>query len=309
MLLKPTGTTPLNQQADFALTLASRVPPESPQENVARIPGQGGQGGQGGGGRKRARCGAITPAAPKVWPCWPSSRARRMQGLTPALPEQPCLRWPTTRISLPTQSPSPARRERPIPSPGWIWNNFARTQKWIRLLAARVALEAEVLAVADPEAVDPVAAVAVVLAEVEAVLVAAAGAVEAAEVAAAGEVGPRFRRRRIRQFPQLQAQSAPRRFLLDRWKQRAERRSFRHQSGKRAAQPSYAQNQFGLTFMGQPYIPHVIEHDTKDVIFFNADRAALFFSIQPIRQRALGCRARGKFVWPHHPGRCPDYDL
>ena len=40
-LLKPTGTTPVNQQADFALTLASRVPPESPQENVARIPGQG----------------------------------------------------------------------------------------------------------------------------------------------------------------------------------------------------------------------------------------------------------------------------
>jgi hypothetical protein len=35
-------------------------------------------------------------------------------------------------------------------------------------------------------------------------------------------------------------------------------------------QPSYAQNQFGLTFLGTPYIPHVIEHDTRDVIFFNA---------------------------------------
>ncbi len=34
-------------------------------------------------------------------------------------------------------------------------------------------------------------------------------------------------------------------------------------------QPSYAQNQFGLTFMGAPYIPRLIEHDTKDVIFFN----------------------------------------
>ena len=56
VLLKPTGTTPLNQQADFALTLASRVPPESPQENVARNPGQGGPGaqagGQGGGSRQ-----------------------------------------------------------------------------------------------------------------------------------------------------------------------------------------------------------------------------------------------------------------
>ena len=35
-------------------------------------------------------------------------------------------------------------------------------------------------------------------------------------------------------------------------------------------QPSYAQNQFGLTFVGAPYIPHVIEHDTKDILFLNA---------------------------------------
>ena len=34
-------------------------------------------------------------------------------------------------------------------------------------------------------------------------------------------------------------------------------------------QPSYAQNQFGLTFLGTPYIPHLNEHDTKDTIFFN----------------------------------------
>jgi hypothetical protein len=34
-------------------------------------------------------------------------------------------------------------------------------------------------------------------------------------------------------------------------------------------QPSYAQNQFGLTFLGTVYIPHVIEHDTKDTIFLN----------------------------------------
>ena len=35
-------------------------------------------------------------------------------------------------------------------------------------------------------------------------------------------------------------------------------------------QPSYAENQFGATFFGAPYIPHLIEHDTKDIIFFNA---------------------------------------
>lgn len=33
-------------------------------------------------------------------------------------------------------------------------------------------------------------------------------------------------------------------------------------------QPSYAQNQFGLTFMGAPYIPHLIQNDKKDIIFF-----------------------------------------
>ena len=32
-LIKPTGSSPVNQQADFALTLASRVPPETPQES------------------------------------------------------------------------------------------------------------------------------------------------------------------------------------------------------------------------------------------------------------------------------------
>src|SRR5580704_11248860 len=58
-LLKPTGTTPVNQQADFALTLASRVPPESPQENVARIPGQGGQGAQGGQGGSGRQAGTV----------------------------------------------------------------------------------------------------------------------------------------------------------------------------------------------------------------------------------------------------------
>ena len=35
-------------------------------------------------------------------------------------------------------------------------------------------------------------------------------------------------------------------------------------------QPSYAQNQFGLTFFGAPYIPRLLEHDTKDILFVNA---------------------------------------
>ncbi len=35
----PTAVPPANQQADFALTLASRVPPETAQENAPRRPG------------------------------------------------------------------------------------------------------------------------------------------------------------------------------------------------------------------------------------------------------------------------------
>jgi hypothetical protein len=38
--------------------------------------------------------------------------------------------------------------------------------------------------------------------------------------------------------------------------------------GQAITQPSYATNRFGLTYAGTPYIPHVIEHDRKDFLFF-----------------------------------------
>jgi trimeric autotransporter adhesin len=38
--------------------------------------------------------------------------------------------------------------------------------------------------------------------------------------------------------------------------------------GQPSVQPSYAQNQFGFTFLGSPYVPRILTHDTKDVIFF-----------------------------------------
>ncbi len=38
--------------------------------------------------------------------------------------------------------------------------------------------------------------------------------------------------------------------------------------GQQFAQPAYASNRFGLVFAGAPYIPHVIEHDKKDYLFF-----------------------------------------
>ena len=38
--------------------------------------------------------------------------------------------------------------------------------------------------------------------------------------------------------------------------------------GQTVSQPSYQSNRFGLTFIGAPYLPHLITHDTKDFIFF-----------------------------------------
>ncbi|MGC2163436.1 MAG: TonB-dependent receptor [Silvibacterium sp.] len=37
--------------------------------------------------------------------------------------------------------------------------------------------------------------------------------------------------------------------------------------GEEINQPSYASNRFGATLIGVPYIPHLIEHDTRDFIF------------------------------------------
>jgi hypothetical protein len=38
--------------------------------------------------------------------------------------------------------------------------------------------------------------------------------------------------------------------------------------GQQITEPGYGQNQFGLTFIGVPYIPKLLEHDDKDFVFF-----------------------------------------
>ena len=38
--------------------------------------------------------------------------------------------------------------------------------------------------------------------------------------------------------------------------------------GQTVSQPSYQSNRFGLTFLGAPYIPHILTSDRKDFIFF-----------------------------------------
>ncbi|GGG96316.1 TonB-dependent receptor [Silvibacterium dinghuense] len=39
--------------------------------------------------------------------------------------------------------------------------------------------------------------------------------------------------------------------------------------GAEVEQPSYDSNKFGLTFLAAPYIPKILEHDTKDFVFFS----------------------------------------
>jgi hypothetical protein len=39
--------------------------------------------------------------------------------------------------------------------------------------------------------------------------------------------------------------------------------------GPEVNQPAYASNRFGATLIGVPYIPHLVEHDTRDFVFFS----------------------------------------
>ena len=175
-LVKPTATTPSNQQADFTLTLASRIPPESPQENAEETrlkpPGRG------------ERCGEIAAAGRRIWPCLQPLPGRQTQELTAAQREQPCLRWRIIRISPLTRLPSRGRQAQRIPLPVWTWNNFARTRSWIsrsQAGEARAAKEVAADRVVDPE---EVRAAAVVLEEEVLEVVAAASAEGDAAVAA-----------------------------------------------------------------------------------------------------------------------------
>ncbi len=224
----------------------------------------------------------MPAAEPKIWPCWRNSQAPRIQGSAPEPPGPPCLRSPTTLISPPTQLPSPGRPAPPIPSPAWTWSSFAKTRSSISHFPAAARAVQEVAA---DKAADP------------------------AEEARRWRRRRRFRRRwwfrwrrrrcggrggrggrggggggfgNFRNFKPNQPHGA---FFWTGGNSALNANPFpiRAQNG---AQPSYAQNQFGLTFMGAPYIPHLIEHDTKDVIFFNASGQRSSFALQPIRHRA-----------------------
>ncbi len=118
---------------------------------------------------------------------------------------------------------------------------------------------------ADPEAAVPEAAV--LVAEVEEVS-AVAAEVAAAGVAVAGVGGGGFGGGGFGNFRNFKPNQPHGAFFWTGGNSALNANPFPIR-GEAQQQPSYAQNQFGLTFMGAPYIPHLIEHDTKDVIFFN----------------------------------------
>ena len=173
-----------------------------------------------------------------------------------------------------------------------------------------MAREAEVLGAVDPEVV-ALAAEAAALAAVEVVLVAVEAvawrrrvAAAAAEVAGRGFGGGGFGN--FRNFKPNQPHGA---FFWTGGNSALNAAPFDIRPESEQQQPSYAANQFGLTFMGQPYIPHVIEHDTKDVIFFNLTGQR---SSSPFNQYASvpsAAERDGDLSGLTTSGRRPDHDL
>ncbi len=236
-LLKPTAMSPANQQADFALTLASRVPPESPQENVAGNPGQRGQGGRqagtvrrntGGGAQNLALLAALagtedaginSGATGATLPSLANSADFSTDSV--AVTGQSGTTNPFAGVDM-EQLRQNAELDQSLGGGGFGGPGGGGGQGGDVLEAA--VLEAAVLEEAVLEAAVEEAS------EVEAVT-AEAG------VVAVG-VRRRFRRWGFRQFPQLQAQSAPWRVLLDGGKQRAECPALPHSWRKRNSSPA-----------------------------------------------------------------------
>ena len=54
--------------------------------------------------------------------------------------------------------------------------------------------------------------------------------------------------------------------------------------GQQSAQPNYGSNQFGVTFMGEPFIPHLVKPSGKDTVFLNISGTR---SSTPIDQYAV----------------------
>jgi len=271
----PTAVPPANQQADFALTLASgsRPKPRRRTSPVPRPPASA----------RRPHCGAM-PASrtPKSRLAGTNSRVPKIPGSAPGPTAQPSLRLPITPISPPTPSPSPVRQAPPNPFAGVDMEQLRQNAELDQSLSGggqggpaggrgqgggpwrRKSGSGGGFGGGGGR---------FRRAEVVSVVVAAAVAAVAAEEAASATSS---------NFKPNQPHGS---FFWTGGNSALNATPFPVRA-QREPQPSYAQNQFGLTFMGAPYIPHLIEHDTKDVIFFNASGQAVLVALQPVRHRA-----------------------
>jgi trimeric autotransporter adhesin len=269
-LLKPTGTAAVNQQADFALTLASRVPPETQQENVARTPGQGTQGGQSGlgagrpGGTVRRNSAGGAQSLALLAQLAGTEDAGINSGATGAA-------LPSTANNADFSADSVA-----VTGQAGTTNPFAG----VDMEQLRQNAELDPSGQGGPGGGGPGGPGGGLGGGPGGGGPGGEGGFGGGGGGFGGGGGGRGGGGRggggrggfggggfgnFRNFKPNQPHGA---LFWTGGNGALNATPFPIRTQKEP-QPSYAQNQFGLTFMGAPYIPHVIEHDTKDVIFFN----------------------------------------
>ncbi len=75
--------------------------------------------------------------------------------------------------------------------------------------------------------------------------------------------------------------------------------------GQTVSQPSYASNRFGLTFIGAPYIPHILTNDRKDFLFFTLSGQRSSSPFDQYGTVPLAAERTGNFQGLTTPGGLP----
>ena len=75
--------------------------------------------------------------------------------------------------------------------------------------------------------------------------------------------------------------------------------------GQTVSQPSYASNRFGLTFIGAPYIPHILTNDRRDFLFFTLSGQRSSSPFDQYGTVPLAAERTGNFQGLTTPGGLP----
>jgi hypothetical protein len=258
-LLKPTGTAPVNQQADFSMTLASRVPPESPQENVARAPGQGGAGFPGGGGRQAGTVRRNNAGGAQSLALLAQLAGTEDAGVNTGA---------ATGAALPSMANNTDFSTDSVAVTGQVGttNPFAGVD--MEQLRQNAEMDPSLGGQGGPGGGGPGGGGPGGRGGFGGGGGGFGGGGRGGGGRGGGGRGGGFGGGGFGNFRNFKPNQPHGAFFWTGGNSALNATPFpvREQTEQ---QPSYAQNQFGLTFMGAPYIPHLIEHDTKDVIFFN----------------------------------------